>query len=262
MMRRLAAAVLLVLPLAACSTHKMYTSPQFSTVAADHRTVAVLPFYVSISRERLPRNLTPEDVSRMEREESVAVQGQLYTNLLRRSDRYTVEFQDVARTNALLEQAGLTYDSLPGRTREQVAEVLGVDAVISGRIHRSKPMATGTAIALGVLFGGAFMGNTNEVSVDLQLHDGDAGMLLWNFSHKFGGSIGSTPERLAEAMMGPIARRFPYQRAEGAAAGTGSGTGTELEVEMETDAATAVDAGTTAETGTSAVTDTGTGPEL
>ena len=262
MMRRLAAAVLLVLPLAACSTHKMYTSPQFSTVAADHRTVAVLPFYVSISRERLPRNLTPDDISRMEREESVAVQGQLYTNLLRRSDRYTVEFQDVARTNALLEQAGLTYDSLPGRTREQVAEVLGVDAVISGRIHRSKPMATGTAIALGVLFGGAFMGNTNEVSVDLQLHDGEAGMLLWNFSHKFGGTIGSTPERLAEAMMGPIARRFPYQRTEGAATGTGSGTGTELVMETETDAATAVDAGPMADTGTGAVTDTGTGPEL
>jgi hypothetical protein len=213
-MRRLALAAAVALPLSGCATHQAYLNPQFATATATHHTVAILPFHVTISRERLPKNLNAEDVTRMEHEEAFAVQGQLYTQLLRRADRYTVQFQDVARTNVLLERAGITYDSLSARTPDEMAKLLGVDAVISGQVRRRKPMATGTAIALGVLFGGAFMGNTNEVGVDLQLHNGQDGALLWNFSHKFGGSIGSSPDRLAEAMMSSIARRFPYRKAE------------------------------------------------
>lgn len=211
-MRRLVVALAVALPLAGCATHQAYLNPQFSSTTAAHRQVAVLPFHVTISRERLPRELTPEDLARAEKEEGYAVQSQLYTQLLRRSDQFTVEFQDVSRTNVLLERAGLTYDSLGTRTKEEIAQLLGVDAVITGRIQRSKPMATGTAIALGVLFGPLFMGNTNRVAVDLQLHDGQQGSLLWTFSHKFGGSIGSSPENLAEAMMASIARRLPYRR--------------------------------------------------
>jgi hypothetical protein len=213
-MRRPAVAVLVALSLSGCATHQAYLNPQFGTATAAHHTVAILPFQVTISRERLPKNLTSEDVARMEREEGFAVQTQLQTQLLRRSEQYTVQFQDVSRTNVLLERAGLTYDSLNTHTMDEIAKLLGVDAVISGHVHRSKPMATGTAIALGVLFGGMFMGNTNEVGVDLQLHNGQDGALLWTFSHKFGGSIGSNPERLAEAMMGSIAKRLPYRRAE------------------------------------------------
>jgi hypothetical protein len=218
-MRKSALAVLapLVLILPGCATHQAYLNPQFGATTSAHRTVAILPFHVTISRERLPKNLSAEDVARMEREEAFAVQTQLHTQLLRRADQYTVQFQDPSRTNVMLERAGVTYDSLGARTKDELAKLLGVDAVISGNVRRRKPMATGTAIALGVLFGGAFMGNTNEVGVDLQLHNGQDGALLWNFSHKFGGSIGSSPERLAEAMMGSIARRLPYRKTEGEA---------------------------------------------
>lgn len=210
-MRRLTMAILLTLPLAACSTHKVYLSPEFTPATATHRQIAVLPLQVSISRERLPKNLKPEDVERMEREEGLAMQAQLYNQLLRRSDRYTVAFQDVTRTNVLLERAGLNVDNLKTRTPDELARTLEVDAVISGRIQRSKPMAAGTAIALGVLLGPAFMGNTNQVNVDLELHNGSDGKVLWTYSDHFGGTIGSSPDKLADALMVGVARRFPYQ---------------------------------------------------
>jgi hypothetical protein len=211
-MRGPAVAAFLALSLAGCATHQAYLNPQFSSTTASHHTVAILPFHVTIARERLPKNLTADDVARMEREEGFAVQTQLQSQLLRRADQYTVQFQDVERTNVLLERAGLTYDSLGTRTPDEIAKLLGVDAVISGRIQRSKPMATGTAIAMGVLFGGMFMGNTNRVGVNLELHNGQDGALLWTFAHSFGGSIGSSPEGLANAMMGSIARHLPYKR--------------------------------------------------
>lgn len=213
-MRKPAVLLLAALSLSGCATHQAYLNPQFGATTAAHHTVAILPFHVAISRVRMPKSLTAADLDRMEHEEGLAVQTQLQMQLLRRSERYTVQFQDVARTNALLARAGLTVDSLDSRTMEDIAKLLEVDAVISGRIERSKPMATGTAIALGVLFGAAFMGNTNRVGVNLQLHNGQDGALLWTFAHHFGGSIGSSPEGLAEAMMGSIAKRLPYRRAE------------------------------------------------
>ncbi|HEX2204304.1 MAG TPA: hypothetical protein VHG91_13430 [Longimicrobium sp.] len=211
-MRRLVVALALILSSTGCATHQAYLSPQFSSATAAHRQVAILPFDVSISRERLPRNLTAEDLDRAEREEGYAVQSKLYTQLLRHSGQYTVAFQDVSETNVLLQRAGLTYDSLDSRTKQEIAKLLNVDAVISGRIQRSKPTAVGTALLMGALLGPAFMGNTNSVGVNLQLHDGGEGAVLWTFAHRFGGSIGSSPEGLAEAMMGSIARRFPYRR--------------------------------------------------
>ena len=213
-MRKSAVAVLMAVSLCACATHEAYLNPQFGPTTSAHHTVAILPFHVSISRVRLPKNLSAADVERMEHEEGLAVQTQLQTQLLRRAERYTVQFQDVARTNALLAQAGINADSLDAHTMDELAKVLNVDAVISGRIERSKPMATGTAIALGVLFGAAFMGNTNRVGVNLQIHNGQDGALLWTFAHQFGGSIGSNPENLANALMASIARRLPYRRAE------------------------------------------------
>jgi hypothetical protein len=214
-MRRTAVALLAAVSLSGCATHQAYLNPQFGSTTSAHRTVAILPFHVTISRERLPKNLSAEDVARMEREEGFAVQNQLQTQLLRRSAQYTVQFQDISRTNVLLERAGLTYDSLGTKTMDEIAKLLEVDAVISGRITRSKPMATGTAIAMGVLFGGMFMGNTNRVGVNLELHNGSDGALLWTFAHSFGGSIGSSPEGLAQAMMSSIARHLPYRRTDG-----------------------------------------------
>src|SRR4028119_475727 len=60
-MRRLAMALVLALPLAACSTHKAYLNPQFGSTTSAHQQVAILPFDVTISRVRLPKNLTPVD---------------------------------------------------------------------------------------------------------------------------------------------------------------------------------------------------------
>lgn len=213
-MRRLAAAVLFVLPLAACTTHEVYLNPQFREATASHQQVAVLPFQVTIARQRLPKNLTEENITRMEREEGTEVQMQLYTQLLRRADRYTVTFQDVARTNVLLERAGLTYETLPSHTKEEITQVLGVDALITGYIQRSKPMSMGASLALGMLLGPAFMGNTNEVAVNLQVHNGGDGTLLWTFADTFGGNIVSNPDKLAGALMTSIARQFPYRAAE------------------------------------------------
>jgi hypothetical protein len=90
--------------------------------------------------------------------------------------------------------------------------MLGVDAMISGTIRRSQPMSTGAAIAVGVLFG--VSGETNRVDVNVNLHDGATGKLLWKYDHHESGALGSSSEGLAKSLMKGISKKFPYKRGE------------------------------------------------
>jgi len=69
---------------------------------------------------------------------ATSMQQGMYTYLLRKADKYSVSFQDVDRTNALLKQKGI-FNQLNEITQDSVCKVLGVDAVIkSSRLVRPK----------------------------------------------------------------------------------------------------------------------------
>ena len=192
---------------------KIYTDPTFPKAKALHQTVAILPFSVTIDAKKLPKDMTLETVKELEQDEAYLFQEQLYGRFLQRYGKgeYTVTFQDIARTNALLAQAGVAYEDLSAHTREEIAGLLGVDAVIAGTIRRSRPTSTGAAVAVGVLFG--VWANTNRVDASMELHDGDSGRLLWKYDHQASGSVGSSSEGLAKSLMKSISKRFPYRRA-------------------------------------------------
>ncbi len=57
------------------------------------------------------------------------LQQGMYTYLLRKASEYTVSFQDIERTNALLKQKGM-YDRLSEILQDSICKALGVDAVV------------------------------------------------------------------------------------------------------------------------------------
>ena len=178
------------------------------------RPVALLPFDVSINLRELPEGLTEEDLRAQERDEAYAFQRQLYTEFLRRYARgqYTVQFQDVDTTNVLLNRADVDYRAIySSYTKDELAGILGVAAVVSGGIGRSRPLGTGAAIATTNLFG---VGTTNHVEASMTVHDGNDGTLLWSYDHEVAGGLGSTPESVAESLMRGVARSFPYDNRE------------------------------------------------
>jgi hypothetical protein len=134
----------------------------------------------------------------------------MYTWFLKRSDKfkYTVSFQDISRTNALLLQAGLDYDHIQTKTKDELARLLQVDAVISTKATMEKPMSEGAAIVVGVLIGS--WGNTNQVQTAISINDGITGELIWKYDHIASGSVGSSPERLVTDLMRNASRKFPY----------------------------------------------------
>ncbi|MDH5609661.1 MAG: hypothetical protein OEY56_09275 [Cyclobacteriaceae bacterium] len=151
-----------------------------------------------------------EDIQKMEEDEGFKTQALCYSRFLRKASEYTVEFQDVDMTNSILLENGISYAELRKKSKSEIASLLGVDAIISGRISRDKPMSEAAALITGLLIG--YYGSTNKVYVSLSIHDGADASLLWNFDHTLSGSLGSNPESLTKALFNQVSRKFPYLR--------------------------------------------------
>ncbi|GAA4438134.1 hypothetical protein GCM10023188_33130 [Pontibacter saemangeumensis] len=191
---------------------QIYKAPSFTEVSAKHQVVAILPFDVTIESRRLPKGVTAEMVQDQQRDYGYGIQGDVYGYLLREMSkgRYTVKFQDVSKTNALLNDAGISAEALRLTSKEELCGLLGVDAVISGQAIMSKPMSDGAAIAVGLLVGA--WGSTNAVNTSITIHEGRAGELMWKYDYVASGSVGSSRQALTNALMRNSSKKFPYRK--------------------------------------------------
>ena len=210
-MKKLLLFSLICFTLVSCGP-QIYKATSFSEVSANHEVVAILPFDVTIESRRLPKGVTVEMVQDQQRDYGYGIQGDVYGYLLREmsKDRYTVRFQDVSKTNALLTDAGISDKALRLKSKDELCKLLGVDAVISGQAIMSKPMSDGAAIAVGLLVGA--WGSTNTVNTTITIHEAAAGELMWKYDYVASGSVGSSRQALTNALMRNSSKKFPYRK--------------------------------------------------
>jgi len=189
---------------------QVFESPKLKSAVAAHRTVAILPFGSKITLKKQPKDFNLEAHVQKEKAMASSIQSSMYTFLLRKSDKYTVEFQDVERTNVLLKKAGL-FDKLDEVTKDEVAKVLGVDAVISGKFETEQTRSETGAIVTTVLFGG-IGSKTGSGSLTMTINDGTSGEMLWRFFKAMNEGVFSSSDELVDRMMRKVSRNFPYSK--------------------------------------------------
>jgi len=190
---------------------KIYKSSDFSTALARHKNVAILPAEVTLQlRPNMTKKMTPEQLDDLSSKMAYDIQEKMHSWFLRREDKYnyTVKFQDVTKTNALLKDAGISYNDLKSTDRAKLAKLLGVDAVLQDRTVMEKPMSDGAAVAVGLLVG--TWGATNKVHTTINIHDGNSGNLLWKYDYEVSGSVGSSSTQMVDALMKNASKKFPY----------------------------------------------------
>jgi hypothetical protein len=199
----------LVVFLSACAT--VYTAPEFATYQAKHKTLAILPPIVSINAQSFKPGTSVELINSQQLEEAQLFYGQLYSQFLAQQGkgRYTITFQDIEETKSILVAKGVTAEKMRAMTRAQIGQTLGVDAVVSSRIYRDKPMSNGAAL-FGLLLGVG--GITNEVQINLSVHESMEGRLVWNYDHIVGGGVVNSAEGMAKSLMKSISKKFPYEK--------------------------------------------------
>jgi hypothetical protein len=204
-------AVLFLTMLCTSCGPSIYLANDFRSYAPNHKTVAILPADVTISmRPNQARNTSAEQMRTLQQQTALDFQSRIYAWLLRRQQqsRYTVDFQDVATTNALLRKANLTDQDMRTLAPQDLAKALGVDAVLTTSVRTSKPMSDGAAVAVGLLVGA--WGATNQANITVDIHEATGGKLLWKYDYVAAGSVGSSPESMVNALMRNASRKFPY----------------------------------------------------
>ncbi|WP_300091969.1 hypothetical protein [Flavobacterium sp.] len=208
-MKKLYVLILIIVSVLKMNAQKqIFENPKLKEIISTHKTVAILPFTAKISYKKQPKNFSAEANAAQELKMSKSIQSSMYTFLLRKGEKYTVSFQDVDKTNILLKKAGIS-EKLDEVTKDEIAKILGVDAVISGSFESEQSKSEGAAIATAVIFGG-FGGKTGSGSLTMLLHNGSDGDLLWRFFKTMDDNISASTDDLVESMMRKVSRNFPY----------------------------------------------------
>ena len=186
-----------------------HLDPQFSSASASHHTIALIPPTVTIPEQRLPQNITLEGIERIQSDKSGMLQGMLYSNFLERqlAGKYSVTFQDIDETNALLAKASLA-DTTSQPSPQELGTILGVDAVLIIDFRQSSPGSKGFANALKSV---GLNTGTNHIYIDARVIDCLTGKMLGQFTGDGEGDLMSSPERLPKIKFNDITRKFPYK---------------------------------------------------
>ncbi|MDN5578700.1 MAG: hypothetical protein L0G11_05050, partial [Chryseobacterium sp.] len=117
-----------------------------------------------------------------------------------------VNAQNTEETNKILADNNIT--SLAGRSYQDLAKLLGVDAVVSSRVSLAKPLTNGEAFFTSLLTG--YAAPSKITTIDLSLTDTKSGKMFWNYNWQTGGTFIST-EKLTNSLMKAAAYKFPYK---------------------------------------------------
>ena len=200
--RILSLAVISALMFSSCA--KIFYSPDAYTLARDQKIIAIMPPAVSIAANK---KIDAAAMIEQQKTESINFQKEMYSWMLKRKMQGNImqEIQEVETTNALLKKAGYPENPL---TSAELCSVLGVDGIMTSNYSLSKPMSDGAAVAVALLIGA--WGATNEVIVSLSINDCMNKKLIFNYDHKYSGSLGSSPARLVDALMRQASKKMPY----------------------------------------------------
>lgn len=197
--------MLIVVALIVSSCAKVYYSGNAMTKSNEHKIIAIIPPVVSIAASK---KIDGDALIEQQHTESMNFQREMYSWMLKRKMKgeIKVNIQDPAATNALLNKAGM-FENMASYTPQEIAEVLGVDGLITSNYAMTKPISTGGAIALAVLGVGAA---TNQVTISLAITNGNDGEVLYNYQHVMSAGLGSNSASIVNALMKKASKKMPY----------------------------------------------------
>ncbi len=181
----------------------------FDQLSEDHQTLAIVPF---LTRLDLDDDVSKAQLKELEEKEGYAVQNALETYFLRGKKRkkFSVEFQNIKNTNALLAKNKITYQNIDIYTTKELCKILNVDGVISGTLDLNILLSKGIPTDFSIL--DYLMGDSNYGRIGIKVSDGGTGKLLWKYEKEINKKSGKNTNALIEGMMKKATKKFPYEK--------------------------------------------------
>ncbi|HZH67153.1 MAG TPA: hypothetical protein VEY10_19845 [Flavisolibacter sp.] len=214
-----------ILILASCGTNKaVYQSPDLAQKMTNHKTVAILPVRM-VHSGHVPKDQTDETIKAANEKLGYVFQESLQSFILNQTQKnkkgQTVSFQSTQKTNALLNSKGLSIERLYQEQPEELARLLGVDAVIMTTLHHNKNLSDGMAYGLAAaktiatIFSKTPVAtpgmNASDISLNCSLYDAADSKLLWKTYRDGGTDLPANAGELIEYYSNWIAKKLPYR---------------------------------------------------
>ena len=201
-----------VLPTEATAQTQLYELQGFRELALTHTTIAVLPLKGAAFVSPLQSMVQDDaDIRREADLHGLEMQATLESWFLKRSERgkFIVQVQPTTETNAILNDNGVTLANLPERTPQEMANLLGVDAIVTGTVQARQPSMLVAAAVSWMTQGGS---NVNSYAVlDLEIYDTEYGELQCNYRKRILRSPFVGESRLLHILARKTSRRIAYK---------------------------------------------------
>lgn len=187
----------------------IYESNKFDALSKDHETLAIIPFLTNLDLEE---DISKLELKALEEKEGRAVQNALETYFSRRKKRkkFSVEFQNIDNTNAILARNNITYQNIDIYTNKELCKILRVDGIISGNLDLNILLSKG--VPTDFSFIDYILGDANYGRIGIKISDGKTGKLLWKYEKEINKKSGKNTNALIDGMMKRATRKFPYEK--------------------------------------------------
>jgi hypothetical protein len=208
----------------ACS-RKHYAVSYFDQQTAGHRLIAVLPAEMIFTGVQ-PKDVSPEDIQKIEETESRMFQNYLFNSILRyaNTNRYytTVGVQDISTTEKLLEDNNISIRNSWREDDKKLAKILGVDAVVRMRIQKKRYMSDLASFGVGysqqvlnqIGNVGKFIpyvpNKTNDIYASCNVVSNNHA--LWNDDYRGSSNYNVSSERIIDNITDNFGQNFPYRK--------------------------------------------------
>jgi hypothetical protein len=187
----------------------IYLSSHFDALSQNHKELAIIPFFTHLDLQDPPDS---KELKNLEEKEGYAVQDALETYFGRGKKRkkFTVSFQNSKDTQAILARHDISYNNIDRYTIKDLADLLGVDGIISGNLDVNILLSRGVPAEFSFI--DYVLGDSNYGRIGIKVSDGATGKLLWKYEQEISRKSGKNTDDLIDKMMKKATRKFPYEK--------------------------------------------------
>jgi len=205
-------------------------SKDFKKTTQNHTNIAIMPVQMIFTGSILGAALSDTAKIEVEEAESKAFQISLFRELLYSSNsgkkQIWVNLMPVEQTNKVLAEKGISIRQSWEMTADELAELLGVDAVIKTQVYKqqyltdlasyginigSKVLALLTKGRSLLAISGRKLDRTSTITAHCTLHNQKDASVLWSMSLQEDTDFNSPTNEVIDNINKQFAKNFPYR---------------------------------------------------
>ena len=207
-----------------------YVSKDFKKTTQNHTSIAIMPVQMIFTGSILGAALSDTAKIEVEEAESKAFQISLFRELLYSSNsgkkQIWVNLMPVEQTNKVLAEKGISIRQSWEMTADELAELLGVDAVIKTQVYKqqyltdlasyginigSKVLALLTKGRSLLAISGRKLDRTTTITAHCTLYNQKDASVLWSMSLQEDTDFNSPTNEVIDNINKQFAKNFPYR---------------------------------------------------